>query len=74
MAMCMACQKRICQNCATVWDGINYCVDCLTERRQGTGSKGRWGAWVMLLLSVSLLLGLVHGLRLVAAQVLGGLS
>jgi hypothetical protein len=74
MAMCMACQKRICQNCATVWDGINYCVDCLAERRRGEGVTGRWGAWARLLLSLPVLYVLVHGLRLVLARFLGVFS
>ena len=47
-AICMACRKVVCQECATRWDGINYCVDCLAERRAAAregASVFRWVAW-----------------------------
>jgi len=57
-----------------VWDGINYCVDCLAQRRQGTSTKGRFGGWMMLFASLLALYLMVHGLRLLAAQVWGAFS
>ena len=29
----MSCRKVVCQECATEWDGINYCSACLAVRR-----------------------------------------
>lgn len=33
-AVCMSCKKAVCQECATQWEGINYCVQCLRNRRE----------------------------------------
>lgn len=33
-AVCMTCHKDVCGECATEWDGINYCVTCLAARRR----------------------------------------
>jgi succinate dehydrogenase/fumarate reductase-like Fe-S protein len=33
-AVCMSCRKDVCGECATEWDGINYCVSCLAARRK----------------------------------------
>jgi hypothetical protein len=29
----MECRKVVCAECATDWDGINYCASCLARRR-----------------------------------------
>jgi hypothetical protein len=29
----MSCRRVVCQECATEWDGINYCAACLAVRR-----------------------------------------
>lgn len=31
-ATCMACRRLCCQECATTWDGIHYCRECLARR------------------------------------------
>ena len=35
-ALCMRCHQVVCQECATRWDGINYCRPCLALRRGAT--------------------------------------
>ena len=62
-ARCMSCRKVLCDECATTWDGINYCSRCLHAR--GTSSKTR-AAWFPALV----LLSLVAALSLAHAQVL----
>jgi late competence protein required for DNA uptake (superfamily II DNA/RNA helicase) len=39
-AVCMACRQVVCQECATTWDGINYCRECLAKKgvRSAAGS------------------------------------
>lgn len=39
-AVCMSCRAVLCQECATTFDGINYCRPCLDLRR-GTVAAGR---------------------------------
>ncbi|MBI5369405.1 MAG: B-box zinc finger protein [Planctomycetes bacterium] len=38
-ALCMTCKKVVCQECATQWEGINYCVLCLAGQRQAVRTK-----------------------------------
>ena len=33
-ALCMACRKVVCQECATQWGGVNYCRPCLALRSE----------------------------------------
>ena len=33
-AVCMSCQKRLCQECTTQWEGIHYCLSCVTAQQQ----------------------------------------
>ena len=49
-ALCMACRKTLCQECATVWDGINYCASCLgkVRKKASSGSAAPVGALVLL--------------------------
>jgi hypothetical protein len=48
-ARCMSCRKVLCDECATQWDGINYCSRCLQAR--GTAARTRT-AWLPGLLMV----------------------
>ena len=32
-ALCMSCRQVVCQECASTWDGINYCRPCLAKQR-----------------------------------------
>lgn len=44
-ALCMACRKTVCQECATTFDGINYCVACLAARRKDPGKTWSAPGW-----------------------------
>ena len=45
-ALCMACRKVVCEECATQWDGINYCVACLARRRAKAVAKSPVLPWL----------------------------
>jgi len=45
-ALCMSCRKVVCQECATTWDGVNYCRPCLAKRGALAAPRARIGAWV----------------------------
>jgi len=45
-AICMSCRKVVCQECATAWDGVNYCRSCLESRGASAASGGAFRAWV----------------------------
>jgi hypothetical protein len=51
----MSCRKTVCQECATEWDGINYCVHCLQTRRRSTVARPSVAGWVLVLLASGLL-------------------
>lgn len=42
----MACQKTICRECATEWEGINHCVACLARKRKAAVVSGSILGWV----------------------------
>ncbi len=46
-ALCMTCRKIVCQECATQWDGINYCVACLALRRDASRESSTALQWVL---------------------------
>ncbi len=51
----MACRKTVCQECATTWDGINYCVSCLAERREESREPSSFFGWVALAVAIPFL-------------------
>lgn len=51
-ALCMSCQQVVCQECATTWDGINYCRVCLAAKNARATDTGRSRA-VMSILTVT---------------------
>ncbi len=55
-AVCMKCRKPLCQECATQWDGIFHCAQCLATRRGTTASGRRWTGWLMLIATALILL------------------
>jgi hypothetical protein len=60
-AVCMKCRKPLCQECATQWDGIYHCSQCLIAQRGTVASGRRWTGWLTLVAAVVLLLYLgVH--------------
>jgi hypothetical protein len=40
IGLCVACRRRVCGECATKIEGINYCVSCLS----GLAAEGGRGA------------------------------
>lgn len=54
-ALCMKCRKTVCLECATLWDGINYCVNCLKKTREATHEKSSLVSWVVMLTSIAAL-------------------
>ena len=41
-ALCMSCRRGLCHECATTWDGINYCATCLAAKRSASGARSSW--------------------------------
>lgn len=54
-ALCMACRRVVCQECATEWDGINYCVECLAARRQAERPSSSILSWAVVLAALAFL-------------------
>ncbi len=54
-AICMKCRSVVCQECATQWDGINYCVGCLAELRRSEGRRSSAPGWLGLTVAVPVL-------------------
>lgn len=52
LATCMQCRKVICQECATQWDGINYCTQCLAGMRRTARARAPVGAWAIVALAL----------------------
>lgn len=40
-ALCMSCRQVVCQECATTWDGINYCRVCLAAKSARSEERNR---------------------------------
>ena len=51
-AMCMSCRKAICQECATQWEGINYCAVCLAVQRQPKAESSIRFSLVLIILAI----------------------
>lgn len=43
----MSCRRAVCQECATTWDGINYCAACLSRKRRSSRSSTAWAGWLL---------------------------
>jgi hypothetical protein len=46
LATCKQCRSTICQECATQWDGINYCGRCVADLRKSLDRKGAGLGWL----------------------------
>lgn len=44
-ALCMRCRQVVCQECATTFDGINYCRPCLDAKRARPSGEAGWRRW-----------------------------
>lgn len=73
LALCMACGRRLCQECATPWEGIHFCAACLAARRGSGRERRRLLAWLPMLLAAALLFLLANELRVFVAVALGGM-
>ncbi len=73
-AVCMACRKVVCRECATEWDGINHCVNCLEARRRGGTPRSSLFTWASVLLASGLLFLATVRLMVWAGAFLAGLS
>jgi hypothetical protein len=62
-ALCMSCHRAVCQECATTWDGINYCAACLARRRQAAGPRSSF-------LGLLVVLGAAAGLFWIVARLM----
>jgi hypothetical protein len=72
-ALCVDCRKSICQECATQWDGINYCVHCLSRRGRGAATRRHPFSWIFLLFSAFVLYWLAVKTMLWVGGVVTGL-
>ena len=60
-AMCMSCRKLLCQECTTLWEGINYCRECVGRLAAPEVRKSRGlGAVFMIVFAVAMALALVR--------------
>jgi len=70
----MACRKVVCAECATDWDGVNYCAACLAGRRTATRSGSRLPGWLALAAACLLLLLLAARLMVWTGVLLASLG
>jgi hypothetical protein len=54
-ARCMSCRKVLCDECATTWDGINYCSRCLQARGTAARTRRPWLPALLLIVVVAAL-------------------
>jgi len=54
-ARCMSCQKVLCAECATEWEGINHCRRCLEARSTARGRSGVFTGAILVVLIAALL-------------------
>jgi hypothetical protein len=72
-ALCMKCRRNICQECATQWDGIYHCAQCLAAQRGASRSKSRLTGWLTLTAASLILLYVSAHVMVWAGALLAGL-
>jgi hypothetical protein len=72
-ALCMECRRVVCEECATDWQGINYCAPCLGKRREAARAVRAWPGRVVLLLACVLLAVVLTRLTAWAGVLVAGL-
>jgi hypothetical protein len=56
-ALCMACHRVVCQECATTWNGVNHCRPCLAGLRASAERRTPLLSWMLFgLLTLALFL------------------
>jgi hypothetical protein len=73
-ATCMACRRVMCQECATTWDGIHYCVECLARRRHAAEGRTSWVGFIVVALACVALVAATARLMVWAGVTLAGLG
>ena len=73
-ALCMACRKPLCQECATQWDGIWHCASCLGKKRRAAKPQSRAIGWISAALMTLLLLFLSARVLVWAGALIAGLT
>ncbi len=73
-AVCMACRQVVCQECATTWDGINFCRDCLAKRGALGAVHARWrtaaSALGVMAASIGLFIAAAHSMVWALAMII----
>ena len=69
----MNCKKVVCQECATQWEGINFCVACLKSKREKSTEKSTVAGWLAISAAIVLLFYAASGLMAWSASILAGL-
>jgi len=60
-AICMSCRKLLCQECTTLWEGINYCRACVGKLAAPEVRRSRGiGAAFMLVFAIAIAVALVR--------------
>lgn len=54
-AVCKSCHSPICAECATRWNGINYCQPCLLTIRDSASIAQPKRTWMITMISVILI-------------------
>ena len=72
-ALCLTCRRSLCQECATTWDGINYCANCLRGRRKETAHSKAIGGWISLGVASGLLFYLLGAIMVWLGALITGL-
>ena len=72
-AVCMTCHKDVCGECATEWDGINYCVACLAARRRAERRRSPLLGAISVAAAAALLAALSVELMVRLGTLLGGI-
>ena len=58
LALCVSCQRPLCQSCSTLWDGMHHCATCLAQRRAAVVERGTgWRTAMLGLVTLALLAG-----------------
>ena len=72
-ARCMSCSKMLCQECATQWDGIWHCAECLAHKREARRGRAPVFSWISVVAASLLLLYLGARVMVWTGAVIAGL-
>ncbi len=52
-ALCVSCKTPLCRGCATPWEGIFLCANCLAARRTAAERRGSLWGWLKLAFGIA---------------------